>query len=237
MKFYWGIIMQKAMKLTKLLMILTLGLSLLLLSACISSNSGTRTITGSGPMISQDFEVNSFNAINVSGNYSIIWRESVDISVTAVMQENLLEYVDVSVRGGTLYVEARRSFSTTGDNTPRIYIYAPNITGLNISGAATAANWDTIQTRDFTVQAEGAASLNLDFDVESLDVQADGAVTINFTGSVSNATIVLNGAGNVDIAVEDYLNVELNGVGRVRYTGNPTVTQTINGIGTVQQAR
>ena len=207
-----------------------------LFAACSQSNGGAGSIAGSGPMVTRDFEVSSFDAINITGGYGIVWRESTDVSVTVAIQENLLEHLDISVRNGTLYVEPQRSFSTTGDNTPRIYINTPYLTGISISGAATASGWDTIQAESFSVEAWGSADLALNFDVESLDIRADGAVYLDFTGNVSTANIVLNGTGRINIAVADYLDVELNGVGSVRYTGNPTVTRNISGIGTVQQA-
>ena len=213
--------------------IAVMAVLVLMLAACYRDTGIT---IGIGPMVTQDFDVSSFSAIDVSGSYNIIWRESSDVFVTIAAQENLLENFDVTVRGETLYVEPHRSFSITGGNTPRIYIYTPYLTGVSVNGSATIYDWDTIHSQNFSINVQGSANITLNLDVESLDILLAGSGNFDITGNVATASVVLNGSGRVNIVATDYLDIEINGSGSVRYTGNPTVTQRIAGIGTVQQA-
>ena len=207
-----------------------------LLAACLRINVGTDVIVGSGPMVTRDFEAEGFYSINITGSYVLVWRESSDVSVTITAQENILENLNITVRDQALRIDSHRGISVTSGNTPRLYIYAPYLTGISVNGAVTASGWDTVRVQDFSVDVNGAANLTLDFDVESMDISISGTANINFTGNVSSAVVRLSGAGSVNIAVTDYLDVELSGAGSVRYTGNPTVTSRISGLGTVRRA-
>ena len=120
---------------------------MLLLSACTRVNLVTDSILGSGPMLTRDFDVSSYNSISVSGSKVIVWRESSDVSVTIAAQENILENFDVTVRNGVLHVDSHRPYSVTGNNTPRIYINTPYMTGKSVSGSATATDWDTVNVQ------------------------------------------------------------------------------------------
>ena len=205
------------------------------LTACVQLNVGMDVITGSGPMVSQDFDVGSFNSINVTGNFIIIWRESPDAAVTIDAQQNILDNFNVTVRGNVLHVGAQRGHMVTGDYTPRLYIYTPYIAGITTSGSATASDWDTVRVQEFSVNVSGAADMSLDFDVESIDIRISGSASIDFIGNISSAIINLSGAGSIDISVIDYLDVDLSGAVHVRYRGSPTVTSRISGVGTVRQ--
>ena len=221
----------------------------LLLSGCINA------VRGSGSMESRDFDVEDFNALNIGGSYEVTWRQGDDIAVTVEMQENLFDFLRVSVQGDTLYIDSSRNFNTSRGNRPQIYIYTPYLEMVSFSGAVSANNWDRIVGESFSISGSGAAEVELELEVETLDIDLSGAGDINLSGSAysadisasgaadisaddlqtSEATIGLSGAGSVDIAVADHLSVNLSGAGRVRYTGNPTVEQSVSGAGRVEQ--
>ena len=237
------------MKRKSLVGILVLVGVIILLSGCVGG------VRGTGSMVSRDFEVDDFNALNIGGSYQITWRQSDDMSVTVEMQENLFEFLQVTVRGDTLHIDSNRSFNTSSSNRPRVYIYAPYLEMVDFSGAVSADNWDTIYGESFVLSGSGAADVNLALEVETLDIDLSGAgdftlsgradiVDIDLSGAAevsadelqtSETSISLSGAGNVDIAVDDQLSVDISGAGRVRYTGDPTIEQSISGAGRLEQ--
>ena len=224
------------MKTRTSLALLLAVLVIMALSACINIGGGIGSVSGQGPMVERDFQVAEFTSLNISGAFNITWRESADVSVTVVMQENLFEHLSVSVTGGTLALESERGFSVSVGNTPRLYINSPLIEGISSEGAVTASDWDTVHSQNFTINVEGAANIDLEMEVNTLNLVSAGAANINLTGNVDNANLRIDGAGNVEITVSEQLDVVLNGVGRVRYRGNPVVTRDISGIGTVSRA-
>jgi len=237
------------MKRKSLIGILVLIGVVILLSGCIGG------VRGSGSMVSRDFEVDDFSALDIGGSYHVTWRQGDSVSVTVEMQENLFDYLRVSVRGDTLNIDSTRSFNTSSSNRPRVYIYTPYIEMVNFSGAVSADSWDTIYGESFSLNGSGAVEVNMTLEVETLDIDLSGAGDITLAGSAdtvdinasgaaditadnlqtSEVSIDLSGAGSVDIAVSDYLSVDLSGAGRVRYTGDPTIEQSISGAGQLEQ--
>jgi len=238
--------------------IFTLNLLLvgaLLLGAC-NVTIGGNPIQGRGEMVSHTFQVEDFTAIDIGGNYNVVWRQSQTQTLTIEMQENLFEHLQVSVANGVLLVDSRRTFNTGLGNTPRIYIHTPALDAVSFSGAANATDWDTIRAQNFSIDVSGAANISIALEVEQLDIDVAGAADIELSGSAGTANLISSGAGSIsafslqtasanidlsgvgstDISVSDTLDVDISGAGQVRYRGNPTVTQDVSGLGRVSRA-
>ena len=240
------------MRRKKIICSLVLSGVIIMLVGCMGIGGGVR---GTGPMTSRDFEVEDFNALNIGGAYDVIWQQSDSVSVTVEMQENLFDFLRVSVRQDTLHVDSTRSFHTSSENTPRVYIFTPYLEMVSFSGAVNAENWDTIEGESFTINGSGAANISISLEVETLDIELSGAGDFTLSGNAhtvniiasgaaevsaddlqtSNTNIELSGAGHIDIAVSDHLSVDISGAGHVRYTGNPTIDQSISGAGRLEQ--
>ena len=218
--------------------LIPLLLAMLLLFAGCTINIGGRNIRGTGDMVSRDIEVASFSDINVSGNFRVIYRHADTPALTVVMQENLFDHLTTSVRGGTLQIGSRRGFDTVTANRPRVYVYAPYLTGADFSGAVSASGWDTVQGQRFRVDVSGAASMDISLDVRRLDVDASGAVSLEFSGTAD--AIYIDGSGAVTISAGELAieggRVSLSGVGNVYLSTLENVTVNISGLGRVREA-
>ncbi|MCL2852077.1 MAG: DUF2807 domain-containing protein [Defluviitaleaceae bacterium] len=226
-----------------------------LLSSCVNMpSSAAGAVQGTGEMVSRDFQTEDFTSIDISGSFTVIYRQDQNISVVVDMQENLFQHLQVLVRGGTLYIDSARQFNTSNANRPRLYINAPALEAIRFSGAIDAAEWDAISIQSFSVSVEGAANIALALEADQLDVSVAGASNIELSGNAAaagisiegagrvsadnlqtrDANVSISGAGGVIIAVSDNLDVSIDGAGSVRYIGSPNVTRSIAGIGTVR---
>jgi len=212
------------------------------------------SVRGTGQVVSFPVETASFSAVEIDGNYEIIYRQAQVSSVRFEIHENLIEYLDVETHGGTLVIRSDAFFE--GNSSPTLYIYAPQLDSVEISGAGRLRNWDTLATESLSIMIGGAVEGNMPLNVEHLDALIAGAVRVQLTGSADTASITLAGAGdvsagmlqtrsasvdiagagNVVIAASDTLDVSIAGVGRVQYVGEPTVTRNIAGAGTVTRS-
>jgi len=242
----------------KLIMICMLTGIMVIFSGCLMvslDNFPGNAVQGTGPVISRDFTVLDFTGINIDGAYVVVYRHSDTSSVTIQMQENLFDYLNVGVRNDILHIDSNRSFRTARYYTPRIYIYAPYLSLARFGGAASMEDWDEISVDRLSIGVSGAASGKLIVDVNNLSIEAAGAVDFDVYGTASsasisisgageiyaanlqteNATVNVTGAGTVDIAVSDTLDITIAGTGTVRYIGNPYVSRSIAGMGSVRQ--
>jgi len=187
-------------------------------------------------MVTREMDVTGFTTLDIGGNFSIIYRQGPEASLTVVMQENLFEYLNTTVRGGSLQISTRRNFDTTNANRPRLYVYAPYLTAVDLSGAINASGWDVIQGQSFTIDTSGAASIDIALEVTSLNVDASGAVSLNLDMTVENLDMDVSGAADVRLSgVANTINIEGSGAlsiragnleiesGRVRLSGAANV--------------
>jgi len=229
--------------------------SLVLVGVMILLLGCTHGVRGTGPAVARDFEIEDFTALEIRGAYNVIWRQRDSVSVTVEMQENLFDYLQVSVEEDTLYINSTRNFNTRNSNRPRIYIYTPDLELVSFYGAINAENWDTVSGESFSIYGSGATNVDITLEVETLDLDLAGAGNFTLSGNadvaniaivgaanvsarnlqIEDANIDLDGAGEVDVAVSDRLNVDMFGAGRVRYSGDPVVYRNISGLGRLVQ--
>ena len=212
-------------------------LSMIVLTGCEINGITISTggVRGRGEIISEDFEVSNFDRLRVEGAYEIIWRESEDFLVTAVMFENFFDYFEINVSGDLLQLSSRRNLNVARGNAPRIYIYSPTMTIVDIRGASQLTNWDEINSNRFEITIAGAASIDLVLNSEFVEVDIAGAADLTLLGAIETANLRIAGASNVDIDVINTLTVDIAGASVVTYGGNPEVTRRIAGVGTVRR--
>ena len=212
-------------------------------------------IKGVGEMVSRAVQVKDFTAVDVGGSYLVNWKYSDIIALTVEMQENLFEYLEVSVKREKLCIGSSKSFKTSGaDNRPRVYIESPYLKAINLSGAASTGEWDKIKAENLSLILSGAANANISLEVGRLEIFASGACNIELAGNagaceisasgacnvkagefqVREAKINVSGASNVNIACSDNLDAGVSGASNVRYTGSPAVKQRVSGAGSVK---
>jgi len=243
----------------KKIMILTFLAGMLLLTGCVSvtlgGGGGVNALRGTGSMTTREFNVANFTGINIEGEFHVVYRQSATHNVRVHMHENLFEILQVNTNNDVLQVSTTRPTRTNRGYTPRVYIYAPILETVNLSGAINAAEWDTVLGSRFDVTVAGAVSAEMSLEVETVEIHVAGAGDFTLSGSAESANITLTGAGNVEaedlqtknaqviisgagnvvIAASDTLSVTISGAGRVYYVGNPQVSRTIAGFGSVQQ--
>jgi len=228
----------------------------MILTACNSFGSNTEIIRGEGPMVARTFDVAEFDALDISGFCMLIFRQADEVSVELYMQENLFEHHEVVVRNGVLSFGAVSGTSIEyGSHTPRLYVFAPQLTSVDISGTVTTEDWDVIDSQSFALNISGVATVDIELEVGSLGLDLSGVANLRLTGRAvtvnvdatgvgdvkafglmaQNAVINSSGVGNIDMAVTDTLDVRVSGIGSVRYMGDPIVTPNVSGMGTLSR--
>jgi len=226
---------------------------LLGLSAC-RTNININSVRGIGAIVTQDFEVGSFNGISINGPFTITYRQSDTYAVRIEMHENFFTYTTVEDYRGMLRVETTTGFTITRNNSPQIYIYAPYLNTVSLHTATSTRNWDKLYSDMLIMYVSGASSANIEMEVERLELRASGAasfelsgvadelyIDISGAGSINarelqstNAEVHITGAGSADVYASSTLYASIAGVGSITYYGNPTVTRNVAGIGSVR---
>jgi hypothetical protein len=233
-----------------------LGLILLTAFAIGSCNIiDSERIKGNGNIISKTYNLKDFSNLDLGSSMDVYITQSADYSVKIETDENLFAHLDVRVHdGNTLEVDVKDNFNLDASGDVKVYISAPSLDKVDLSGAAqlhtegkfaqdkkivfdlSGASSGNISVRAPLVELEasGASTLTVDGECKDVKAGASGASTINaFDLKSENADVEASGASTVRVFSSLKLNARSHGASSVKYKGNPQVTQDVSGASSV----
>jgi hypothetical protein len=226
---------------------LALGLiaAMVLVSGCCCPWTATRVVRevnvrGSGRLVTREMDFSGFKRLDISSAFVADVTQADTYSVVITVDDNLVDHLDVSKRGDTLYV-GRDNVSLLGQATLRAKITMPTLEGLQASGASKvtatgfrstapldldvsgASSFDgEINSGDVHIRASGASSVTLDGSGGNGDIGVSGASRARLEGfAVQDATVEASGASSATVNVAGRLNAEASGASTILYVGNP----------------
>jgi len=231
-------------------LVLVLAGAILSFSGCTSTTM--QIVIPEGSVISRTYQTEDFSAVDIHGGvWEVVFRQSENYSATVEINENLLDHFSLSVQRGLLTAsfDIGIGFDENISSVSRIYVYAPYIESLSLSGTITAIDWDTIHAQNFAIDSGGVVNIDIMLEVENIAIDVRGVANIELSGRADTADISMtgsgsllafdlqtrdtqinvSGAGTANIAVSENLYATANGTSRILYRGNPTVIQNISG--------
>jgi hypothetical protein len=226
------------------LRLVVMAVSALPMAAC--AFPGSMALRGSGTPLTQEFPVGGFTSVEASGAFNVEINRADKFSVEVTTDDNIMEFVRVSDDGGTLSLSIDRDGKAFGIS-PKVGLKAvvsmPELDGVRLSGACTAAFEDFDIKKTFRVDASGASTINGMISADKVDVKADGASTVTLQGkaksvvvqasgasklkladlTVARATVHMSGACSGAVNAKDKLDYSVSGASHLDYRGQPTI--------------
>jgi hypothetical protein len=224
-----------------------------ILIIAISLASCDPGVQGNGNVKSQSRNVESFDAIDISGGYEIHIAQTGESSLRIEADENLHQYIETYVENGTLYVSSERRIGRSKELD--LYLTVDQLRAIESSGATEVTTRGVVKgdqlSLDFSgaVEAElelnyerlrgdfsGAAELNLSGKADEVSIDASGAVEVNALDlETRRFSLDISGAGEFEVFVTEELNVEASGAVEVNYKGNPeNVNRKVSGAASIE---
>jgi biopolymer transport protein ExbD len=226
----------------------------ILLSSC--NIFGGKRVSGNGKITTQQRQVSSFNSIEASGSVKVHVRQDSSSSVKIETDENLMEYVEVYIKGATLIVKAKDGFNLDPSKDLIVYTSAPVFRSIDVSGSGDIISDNIIsggEPLEMGVSGSGMINVQVALPKVSTEISGSGNVILKgtskeFFGSVSGSgsikafelttditTLELSGAADAEVTANQKLNVSVSGSGDVKYKGSAAVSQSISGSGSVKK--
>ena len=239
---------------TRKFSLLTLLIVFAFLTSCTYSDG--KVTRGDGKVVSSTFALEDFDEIDLQGGFNVMLIQGGDLKAVLEPDENLMELLDVEVRGKTLYYSSTRDV-VLKPTKMNLTITYPALRGITVGWACKIESENVIQSDDLTFDISGAAEIDLAIVAEVLRTDLAGAGSINFEGKVHEhyidlagassleakdlvtevTEIDLSGAGSATIHATQKLRASLSGVGSIKYYGNPADTQIDkSGLGSIRSA-
>lgn len=210
---------------------------------------------GNDERITKEITVDNFDKIAVSGAFEVILTPSSSNEIIIEVDENLLKYIDIAVRGNRLFIETDRRLSSR--KGIKIIIPVQDLRGISSSGASDIESTEPIISEELDIDASGAGKIDLKLDVKMVTVEISGAIMVYLEGVAERLDVDMSGAGsltaesfevkdcNVDISgvghvlvnVSGTLDAQVSGLGKVEYLGNPeSVKGDVSGVGNIEKS-
>ena len=225
-----------------------------LFSSCIFI--GGKRVRGNGKIATQSRTVNAFNSVDVSGGIDVYIKQDSVASVKIEADENLLEYVQVTVDGSTLEIREEKGFNLRSTNRIKVFVSGPSFKHFEASGACDIYGENKISSNsEIGIDASGASSIKMELNAPVVNADLSGASHINLRGETKNfkadgsgasgmkcfelmteeAHVELSGASDAEVFASLKLDLHASGASSIRYKGNATVSQESSGAGSVKK--
>jgi hypothetical protein len=213
-----------------------------------------QSITGSGNIITQARHVNQFGGVKTSSSIDIEVMNDANHLVKVEGDDNVLPYVITTVEDGLLTVGYKSNMSFT-DTHVKVYVSAPVLSRLIVSGSGTINSKDTLMDNDhIEFRVSGSGDINALVDAPSIGAEISGSGTIalqgrtkSFTCSIGgsgdincrkllseNTTAGITGSGTAHVFASVHLLAKTTGSGDIFYSGSPAVEIQRTGSGSVE---
>ena len=197
-----------------LVAVLAVAAGLLVLAAGLDdSNPATKTVVGSGNVVSQARTLPEFGAIDMAGTNNVTVRVGGPQSVVVRTDDNLLRQVTTNVRQGELVIGETGSLRTSG--TMQVAITVPALAVASMSG-------------DGVLAVTGVRA-------DRFSATLAGTGVLRVTGSADWLRARLTGDGDLDLGSlrARHVAAKLQGTGRIFVNATGTLDTSVTGTGTI----
>jgi hypothetical protein len=220
---------------------LVTAFALLPTSAC--SLAGLGVVTGSGTPLTMQYEEKGFTAVEVHGAFQVDITRAKNFDVSVTGDDNLLEFVRVTERGGTLTIDFEPGKIVRTRSELKASIAMPELEAVTLHGACTGAVEGFRGGKAFRAELQGASKLGGEIEADKIDVVAAGASSVTLRGNaaegsleasgasglhlddffVTRAVVQLSGASSGTVHVGEALDYDVSGASHLYYHGRPTL--------------
>jgi hypothetical protein len=189
-----------------------------LMTSCISSQS-FMTVKGVGPSKTKDYNVSNFHGIDVSHGFDVILVQGNSEGLTLTAQENLIEYITVTVDQGILKIYADKNINATQPLKARITF--KDINKLNVSGGGDVSAETPVNVQKMDIGMSGGGDVTLNLNTDELECGISGGGDLKVDGNIKNYNLDLTGGGDVTSVINatGIIDCRVSGGGDVKITG------------------
>ena len=231
-------------------LILTLALlATISFVGCIDDDGILGCATGSGSTVEETFQITDFKGLQVKCSADIFVTQGEEFSVIAESQANILDNLELQKDGDVLEIDldgCNRDFQL------KLFITMPEVTFLKISGSGNIKGENIFSSENLNLRVTGSGNMDLDLDYQTINAKITGSgnmdlvgiceefdYTISGSGDINSfeldsnrGFLKINGSGDAEVFVNEFLSVKITGSGDVLFKGNPDeIISDITGSG------
>jgi hypothetical protein len=197
---------------------------ILLLSFLISL-----TLLSAQEKVTRTYQLEPFDAINASFVYDMEVFKGNEYSLELEIPEELVREVEIQVSGKVLNLGITMEWWRTAkrvigkQHTIRARITIPDLTGVELSNAASLVTRDNFNPANFKVKLSGASNAQMNILTHAANIDISGASNLEISGLATVAKVYVSGASVLHFNQEtDQIDLEAGGASSVIMKGTST---------------
>lgn len=182
-------------------------------------------------VIVEEIPLSGFTDIVNDANLNVVIVEDPVYNVIIEADDyGTLAQIDPVVSSGTLTIEAPAAITTEAT----VYVHTPIAGRIDIKKNGSVRTTGNYSTLDISMGGNGNAILG--GTASQLRISGNGNGQLDALSMPAIDVVVnMKGNGQVKVAAQNTLNVDLGGNSKVFYTGNPTVTKKLKGNASIKK--
>ncbi|WP_205504298.1 head GIN domain-containing protein [Rufibacter psychrotolerans] len=207
----------------------------------------------------QTRNVGPFKKIGLAYPADVVLRQGNTHSVKVEGDADQLEQLITEVENDRLSIRRKDRDKeinwNNGKKRVTIYITAPTIEGLAVSGSGKIKGEGTFKASSLDLAVSGSGSIQLNARVDEVSSRISGSGSIELEGEGKQSTVSISGSGSLkgynfktsasqvsisgsgtsEVNATTSLKTSISGSGRVFYEGTPSVDSRVSGSGSVKK--
>ena len=122
-----------------------------------------KKIQGNGNVVTLERQIGNYDGIAVGSFFQVALVDGDEGTITLKGEDNLLEYIETEVRGGTLTIKSRDNMQLRPSSGATIFVTIPvdKIDAIRLSGSGKVVGKKTLEANDFKVHTSGSKNADL----------------------------------------------------------------------------
>jgi len=187
---------------------------------------------GSGNLTKQDRTVEPFTEIEAGSAFVVKLSQGEPQQLSISADDNYINNIETTVENNRLVIT---SSGIKNPSAMNIYIKVPNITLIDLQGAARLDSDGVLKGASLTIEASGASKTYLELDVMELKSEISGASKVVLLGTAQAHKTEVSGASSLDALKlsSQAVDAEISGAAKAKIYAVSEINADLSGAGSL----
>lgn len=209
--------------------------------------------------VSKNYSVKSFSSINANTVANIVYTQSDVASVRVNGVEELIDYLEIDVRDGVLFIENNIALDKHGYAPLVVFVSSPRLDSIETRGIGNWCLKGKVKVDNLNIISKGIGSIHaLDLQSKKISVKYNAIGNLKLGGTTQIVEIFSDGVGSIDCKsllaktavvrstksgkvncfASENIGLYNEGIGEITYHGNPSFKNLKNGgLGKIREMK
>lgn len=209
---------------------------------------------GEGPTVTKELTLGEFTGIDLDVSATVFVTQGEEFQVTAEGQENIINMLELDINNDVWEIDYDQN-CVGRHNGLSIYVTMPAVERLEVNGSGEIISENVLEASTMDLRIKGSGDMDLALAVSELNTRIDGSGGMKLEGTADDIEVVIrgsgdlkgfdldvlradvnvDGSGDVELSVSEFIRVEIDGSGDVFFRGDADLESDINGSGDVRR--